>query len=184
MALGNQKIKKLWPPLILALACLPAFAETKKTLLECPLSDGTTASLLSTSSEDGQQLFVKNNNQTETAFTDMPDSDFVGEVAMAKCTGSGLIYAMNYGSPYLKGAFIRRHPGSKVLERIDFAEKALPVSLYLNAQQMRLVIPNDGYEIPEKFIVYDYTSPKGQPEEPKGMNAMPDKKGFEIIELK
>jgi len=142
------------------------------------------ASLLSTSSEDGQRLSVKIDNHTETAFTDMPDSDFVGEVAMAKCTGSGLIYAMNYGSPYLKGAFIRRHPGSKVLERIDFAEKALPVSLYLNAQQMRLVIPNNGYEIPEKFIVYDYTSPQGKPEEPKGMNVMPDKKGFEIIKLK
>ncbi|MDI2146261.1 MULTISPECIES: hypothetical protein [unclassified Pseudomonas] len=177
-------MKKLWFPFLLALACDPAFADVPKALLDCPLSDGSVASLLSTSSEDGQRLSVKIDNHTETAFTDMPDSDFVGEVAMAKCTGSGLIYAMNYGSPYLKGAFIRRHPGSKVLERIDFAEKALPVFLYLNAQQMRLVIPNDGYEIPEKFIVYNYISPKGQPEEPEGMNATPDKKGFEVIELK
>jgi len=183
MAFDNQKIRR-WLPFLLALACDPAFADAPKTLLDCPLSDGSVASLLSTSSEDGQRLSVKIDNHTETAFTDMPDSDFVGEVAMAKCTGSGLIYAMNYGSPYLKGAFIRRHPGSKVLERIDFAEKALPVSLYLNAQQMRLVIPNNGYEIPEKFIVYDYTSPQGKPEEPKGMNVMPDKKGFEIIKLK
>lgn len=177
-------MKKLWFPFILALACHPAFADVKKDLLDCPLSDGSTVSLLSTSSEDGQRLFVKINNQTETAFTDMPDSDFVGEVALTKCAGSGLIYALNYGSPYLKGAVLRKNPDSGILERIDFAEKALPVSLYLSTRQMRLVIPNKGYEIPEKFIVYDYISPKGQPEEPEGMNAMPDKKGFEVIELK
>lgn len=184
MALGNREINKLRFLLILSLVCLPAFAETKKTLLDCPLSDGTTASLLSTSNEDGQRLFVKLNNQTETAFTDMPDSDFVGEIALAKCTGSVLIYAMNYGSPYLKGAVLRKNPDSGTLERIDFAEKALPVSLYLSAREMRLVIPNDGYEIPEKFVVYDYITPKGQPEEPKGVNTVPDKKGFKVIDLK
>ncbi|WP_285415513.1 hypothetical protein [Pseudomonas sp. efr-133-TYG-5] len=184
MALGNQEIKKFWFSLIFALACLPAFAETKTALLDCPLSDGTTASLLSTSSEDGKRLFVKIDNQTESAFTDIPDSDFVGEIALAKCTGSGLIYAMNYGSPYLKGAALRKNPESGTLERIDFAEKALPVFLYLNARNMRLVIPNEGYEIPEKFIVYDYITPKGQSEEPKGMNTAPDEKGFKVIDLK
>ncbi|WP_192560851.1 hypothetical protein [Pseudomonas allokribbensis] len=177
-------MKKRWLPFILALACHPAFADAQKNLLNCPLSDGSIASLLSTSRDDGQRLFVNINSQTETAFTDMPDPDFVGEVVMAKCMGSSLVYAMNYGSPYMKGAVLHKNPVSGTLERIDFAEKALPVSLYLNARQMRLIIPNEGYEIPEKFIVYDFISPKGQPGEPKGMNAVPDRKGFEVIDLK
>ncbi|MFJ2357025.1 hypothetical protein [Pseudomonas fluorescens] len=177
-------MSKFWIVLIAALLCPSVLADSKKTLVNCPLSDGTNATLLASSNEDGQQLFVKMGEHIETAFTDMPDTDFVGEVVLAKCAGTSLIYALNYGSPYLKGAVIRKNPTTAALERIDFAEKALPSLLYLNSQQMRLVIPNEGYEDPSKFLVYEYLAKKGQLDEPKGVNVIPGRKGFEVINLK
>jgi len=177
-------VKKPWFAFIVVMLCRPVLAEPEKTLVTCPLSDGTNASLLATSSAEGQRLFVKLGDQTETAFTDMPDADFVGEVVLAKCSASSLIYVMNYGSPYLKGAVLRKNPSNGAFERIDFAEKAMPGLLYLGAQQMRLVIPNEGYEVPSKFLVYDYTAKKGQSVEPKGVDTLPDRKGYTVIDLK
>ncbi|MFJ4194004.1 hypothetical protein [Pseudomonas sp. NPDC089534] len=176
-------MKSAWWFLIVSVLFQPALADTKEVLVECPFSDGTSASLLTTSSADGQRLFVKIDNQTQAAFTDMPDSDFVGEIVLAKCAGSSLIYAMNYGSPYLKGAVLRKNPTSGSLERIDFAEKAVPSLLYLGSQRMRLVIPNEGYEVSSKFLVYDYSAKSGQSPEAKGINALPDRKGYKVITL-
>ncbi|MFJ2709516.1 hypothetical protein ACIOZM_01340 [Pseudomonas sp. NPDC087346] len=173
-----------WIIFTIALLFRPALADTQNNLLDCSLSDGSTASLLACPSNYGQRLFLKIDDHVDTAFTDMPDSDFVGEVVLAKCTASTLIYAMNYGSPYLKGAVLRKSPITGTLERIDFAEKAQPTFLYLRPQQMRLVIPNEGYEDPSKLLIYDYLPKKGQPDEPKGANALPNRKGFEVIDLK
>ncbi|MFJ2478710.1 hypothetical protein ACIOWE_00365 [Pseudomonas sp. NPDC087598] len=169
---------------LITLICRPAWAGSQKTLLTCPLSDGTKIALLATASTDGQRLFVKFNGKIETAFTDMPDQDFAGDVMLAKCTGATLIFALNYGSPYTKGVVLRKNPSSGVLERIDFSEKALPRFLYLSVQRMRLVIPNEGYEVPEKYLVYDYFARKGQPDELKGVDVLPNRKGFMVIDLK
>ncbi|MFJ2527062.1 hypothetical protein [Pseudomonas helmanticensis] len=177
-------MKNLWIVLVFAIFCRPLLADPKKVVLDCPFPDGTSAALLASSSEDGQQLFVMIGDNVDTAFPDMPDTNFVGDIVLARCSGASLIYALNYGSPYLKGAVVRKNPKTKTLERIDFAEKALPSLLYLNAQQMRLVIPNEGYEDPSKFLVYDYIAIKGQPEEPKGVNTLPGRKGFEVFDLK
>ena len=170
--------------LLITLMCRPAWAGSQKTLLTCPLSDGTKIALLATSNADGQRLFVKFDGKIETAFTDMPDEDFVGDLMLAKCTGATLIFALNYGSPYTKGVVLRKNPASGVLERIDFAEKALPRFLYLSAEQMRLVIPNEGYEVPEKYIVYDSFAKNGQTDEPQGFDVLPDQGEFTVIDLK
>ncbi|MBC8997559.1 hypothetical protein IAI51_13570 [Pseudomonas sp. N40(2020)] len=169
---------------LITLMCHPAWADSQKTLLACPLSDGTKIALLAISSADGQRLFVKFDGKIETAFTDMPDEDFVGDVRLAKCTGATLIFALSYGSPYTKGVVLRKNPTSRVLERINFAEKALPRFLYLSAEQMRLVIPNEGYEVPEQYLVYDYFSRKHQSDEPQGFDVLPDQGEFTVIDLK
>ncbi|MBK5529282.1 hypothetical protein JFT91_17625 [Pseudomonas sp. TH08] len=170
--------------LLITLMCRSAWAGSQKTLLTCPLSDGTKIALLATSNADGQRLFVKFDGKIETAFTDMPDEDFVGDVMLAKCAGATLIFALNYGSPYTKGVVLRKNPASGVLERIDFAEKALPRFLYLSTGQMRLVIPNEGYEVPEKYLVYDSFARKGQPDELQGFDVLPDQRQFTVIDLK
>ena len=166
------------------LATGPVFAQSPKPVINCLLSDGTRASLLAESSADGKRLFVNLDKKTQPAFTDMPDTDFVGAVVMAKCASSSLVFALNYGSPYLKGAVLRKNPVSHSIERIDFAEKALPRWLYLGQEQMRLVIPNIGNEVSGKFLVYDYFAGKGQPEEASSVDVRPDTHGFKVLRLK
>jgi hypothetical protein len=166
------------------LASSPVFAESPKPIISCLLSDGTRASLLAESSVDGKRLFVNLDKKTQTAFTDMPDADFVGVVVMAKCASSSLVFALNYGSPYSKGVVLRKNPISHSLERIDFAEKALPTYLYLGQKQMRLVFPNIGNEVSTRFLIYDYLSGKGQSEEANGSDIVPVKRGFEVVRLR
>ncbi|WP_207284369.1 hypothetical protein [Pseudomonas sp. FW300-N2A2] len=177
-------MKKAWFCLTAVLLGVSAQAQPSKSILSCPLADGTRISLLTEQTPEGQRLFVELDKKIETAFTDMPDSDFLGEIALAKCASSSLIFAMNYGSPYLKGVVLRKNPVSHTIERINFAEKALPSYLYLGQKQMRLIIPNIGNEVSTKFLVYDYLSGKGQPDEATGSNVVPNGRGFKVVRLK
>jgi len=177
-------VKKAWFCLIAALLGTSAYAQPSKSILSCPLADGTRISLLAEPTPEGQRLFIELDQKIETAFTDMLDSDFLGEIALAKCASSSLVFAINYGSPYLKGVVLRKNPISHTVERINFAEKALPRYLYLGQKQMRLVIPNIGNEVSTKFLVYDYLSGKGQPNEATGSNVVPNGRGFKVVRLK
>lgn len=176
-------MKNAWLYLITVLSIGTAYAEPPKSILGCPFSDGTQVSLLVESTAEGQRLFLELDQKTQTVFTDMPDTDFVGQVVLAKCVSSCFIFALNYGSPYLKGAVLRKNPVSHSIERIDFAEKALPRWLYLGQEQMRLVIPNIGNEVAGMFRVYDYFAGKGQPEEAGSVDVRPDTHGFKVLRL-
>ncbi|MGV2293107.1 hypothetical protein AAHK20_30665 [Trinickia sp. YCB016] len=103
----------------------------------------------------------------------MPDTQFVGNVALARCVGGALVFALEYGPPYLKGVAIRRNPKTHADERIYFAEKALPRWLYLSNQEMLVVIPNEGHETDKKYLVYQYVSGKGQPDESTATDQLP-----------
>ncbi|MCO8314275.1 hypothetical protein [Pseudomonas mandelii] len=94
--------------IVVLLATSPVFAQSPKPIISCLLSDGTRASLVAELSADGKRLFVNLDKKTQPAFTDMPDTDFFGVVIMAKCAPSSLIFALNYGSPYLKGVVLRK----------------------------------------------------------------------------
>ncbi|ALI04335.1 hypothetical protein C1Y08_24970 [Pseudomonas sp. FW306-02-F02-AA] len=177
-------MRKIWLYTIALLVGGPAYAEPIKAILNCPFSDGTHASLLATSTLEGQKLFLKVDGNIQSAFSDMPNADFVGQIVMAKCVASGLIFALNYGTPYSKGVLLRKNPISHATERIDFSEKALPRWLYVGREQMRLVIPNSGHEVAAKFLVYDFVNEKGQPEEVEGVDTLPDKLGFKVLRLK
>lgn len=113
----------------------------------------------------------------------MPQSDFVGRIVLAKCVSSSLIFALEYGSPYMKGVVLRKNPVTHTVEQIDFSEKALPRWLYLGPRQMRLVIPNEGYEVSSKFLLYDYVAGKAQPDTAIGIDSLPDKHGFKVVHL-
>ncbi|WP_241824490.1 MULTISPECIES: hypothetical protein [Pseudomonas] len=109
-----------------------AYAEPPKSILGCPLSDGTRVSLLAESTAEGQRLFLELDQKTQTAFTDMPDTDFVGQVVLAKCISSGFIFALNYGSPYLKGVVLRKNPVSHSIERTNRFCREVPAPLALS----------------------------------------------------
>ncbi|WPN55498.1 hypothetical protein [Pseudomonas sp. P9_31] len=173
-----------WTYAIAALLAAPAYAQPLQTILTCPLADSTHVSLLAESDVEGQRLFIELDGKTQIAFTDMPKSDFIGRIVLAKCAASSLIFALEYGSPYMKGVVLRKNPVSHTVERIDFAEKALPRWLYLGREQIRLVIPNIGYEVSAKFLVYDYVAGKGQLEGPPGIETPPDRRGFKVVRLK
>ncbi|KVH32176.1 hypothetical protein WT01_18970 [Burkholderia cepacia] len=59
---------------------------------------------------DGDALFVRRGYKTGRAFLDMPETDFVGRIALSRCVGKTLVFALDYGSPYLKGVAIRLNP--------------------------------------------------------------------------
>ena len=138
--------------------CLLLFAATANAtpltqVRSCPLSDGSQALLLAEATAEGNRLHLKIDGTIGTAFTDMPDTDFIGAIALATCVDSSLVFAISYGPPYLKGAVLRKNPVSHRLERIDFSEKALPRWLYVNAREMQLVIPNIGHETTSRYLV-------------------------------
>jgi hypothetical protein len=75
---------------------------------------------------------------------------------------------------------VRKNPTSHAVERIDFAEKALPRWLYLNRAEMRLIIPNIGNEVSSKYLVYR----PGTADQPVAVDALPDKRGFKVVSIK
>jgi hypothetical protein len=176
-------MKSPWPYLIAALLTTPAYAQPLKTILTCPLAGHSKVSLLAEPAEDGHRLFVKLDGNTHIAFTDMPQEDFIGRIVLAKCVSSTLMFALEYGSPYMKGVVLRKNPVTHSVEQIDFAEKALPRWLYLGPQQMRLVMPNEGYEVPTKLLLYDYVAGKGQAETAIGIDTLPEARGFKVVHL-
>ena len=152
--------------LALGLIALPVAAAPPRPILSCPMADGTKAVLLAKSHGlDGKSLLLQIDGKTTPAFQDMPDTEFVGDVVLAKCADKTIVFALNYGPPYLKGIALRKNPVSHVEERIYFAEKALPRWLYTSDEEMLIVIPNAGLETDQKYLVYRFIAGQGQPEE-------------------
>ena len=77
-------MKTPWKYLFAALLTTPPYAQPLKPILTCPLADNTKVSLLAEPAEDGQRLFIKLDGKTHIVFTDMPQSDFVGRIVLAK----------------------------------------------------------------------------------------------------
>ncbi|KVL17864.1 hypothetical protein IMT09_12190 [Burkholderia cepacia] len=145
-----------------------------RQVLSCPLADGSRIALEARSHGlDGDALFVRRGHKTGRAFLDMPETDFVGRIALSRCVGKTLVFVLNYGSPYLKGVAIRLNPVTHVEERIYFAEKALPRWLYSGRRAMWVIIPNEGGETDGKYLVYRYSGSKGRPSESTPADRLP-----------
>lgn len=160
----------------IALLCalVPARAAPLKPVLACQLSAGQRVELLSEArGPDGDALFLRFSGATQKAFDDFPGTELVGTVALAKCVDRVLVFAINYGPPYLKGGAIRANPATRKIERIDFSEKAAPGWIYSGARDMLLVFPNLGHESARKFIVYRFVSASGQDEEVSYVDRLP-----------
>lgn len=168
-------------PLLIFFATLlaqTADAAPLSAVSTCQLDDQSQVVLQEEPSIDGSRLFLQIDGNVEKAFADMPDTDFVGTIALATCVDHVLVFAINYGPPYLKGVAIRKNPLNHRVERIDFSEKALPSWLYVNAATMKLVIPNIGNEVRGKYLVYQYTADAGQTNEPIASDNLPGQRGF------
>lgn len=175
---------KIYWLILLCLLASQAFAAAPQVVRSCRLGDGSQAVLLAKDTLDGKQLSLRVDQRLEAAFSDMPDVDFVGDVVLARCIHGALIYALNYGSPYIKGAVIRKRLAAKAIDRINFAEKALPRWLYLGRSDMRLVVPNVGYEVSSRYLVYEFSARGGQQLEVISSDRKPDGHGFRISRVK
>jgi hypothetical protein len=165
---------------IVGVVGLPALGQERtpsRTVLSCLLAGGDKATLKAIAhgpkGADGDDLFVETGGKTERAFLDMPDTEFRGTIVLATCVRNILIFAVNYGTPYLKGVAMRENPKSRSIERLYFAEKALPRWLFENDRKMIIIVPNKGYETDKKYLVYEYTSGIGQPEDSTPTDKLP-----------
>ncbi|HZV67166.1 MAG TPA: hypothetical protein VFG03_19910 [Telluria sp.] len=161
-----------------------AVAAPLTTIRSCRADDGSRISLLAEPTIEGSRFYLQIDEQTTKAFTDMPEADFIGTIALAICADHVLVFAISYGPPYLKGVAVRKNPLSHAIERIDFAEKALPRWLYLNPSRMQLVIPNEGNEVPSKYLIYGLTAATAPKSEPGGGNSLPDTHGYKVLRLR
>lgn len=64
--------------------------------------------LLSLRTIDGDTLYLKFRNVITGAFLDTPTKsyDFFGDVVLSQCINGSLIFALEYGSPYIKGCLV------------------------------------------------------------------------------
>lgn len=172
-------------PTTLSLLLLTATANAAQLtqVRSCPLDDGSRVALLAEPTAEGKRFHLKIDGNIGTAFSDMPDTDFIGAIALAQCVDRSLVFAISYGPPYLKGAVLRKNPVSHRLERIDFSEKALPRWLYVNSKEMQLVIPNIGHEATSRYLVYRYSAADGQPSEPTARDTLPSRRGYEKLAI-
>lgn len=169
-------------PLLFA-ACTAAAAPLE-TVRTCRLDGGARISLLAEPGLDGNRFFLRMDGKIGKAFTDMPETDFVGTIALSTCVDHVLVFAISYGPPYLKGVAVRQNPVSHATERIDFAEKSLPQWLYVSPAEMQLVIPNIGNEVSSKYLVYGFTAANGQANEASARDALPETSGFKVRRVK
>jgi hypothetical protein len=176
--------------LLYALLLSPILASAASTSMRdvqtCRLEDGSEAILQAQHDpeRDADRFYVMMNGKSETAFTDMPDADYAGQIVLSQCLENVLIFAISYGAPYHKGVVIRRNTESRTTHRIDFSEKALPELLYLGKKETKLVVPNMGHEVPAKYLLYSFQVDEGQPEEASGIDRLPSKIGFKVLRVK
>jgi len=105
----------------------------------------------------------------EQSFAD----DTLTEVKTAQCQYRSQVFAVDFGSPYYKGFAIRYNARAKAMERIDFAEKALPAYLVNAADNFTVVMPNEEAGVTSKYIAYSYNGQAPAQSEKQYLDALP-----------
>lgn len=151
-----------------------ANANEYQLIVSCQQKNSTKINLLSKNSLYGDELYIEIDGKISKAFIDFPDFEFVGDIALAQCVNNTLIFALEYGPPYIKGATIRI---TKKVERLDFAEKTLPFLLDTNNKSMRLIFENTGFEDSHNFLIRKTGKNSGS-------NKIPSPKGYTRADIK
>lgn len=84
-----------------------------------------------------------------------------------------LVVSGQFSSNYIQGLVLRYNSKTEQWERLNFAERNRPISLYISNKDMSVVIPSQGNETDKKYLVYTYVSGKGQTEESTAVNVLP-----------
>ncbi|HAX1597372.1 TPA: hypothetical protein J0720_001218, partial [Escherichia coli] len=95
--------------ILLCFFSFPCFSGDKiKIVKTCQLKKNESVQLLSLRTIDGDTLYLKFRNVITGAFLDTPTKsyDFFGDVVLSQCINGSLIFALEYGSPYIKGCLV------------------------------------------------------------------------------
>lgn len=153
---------------------------------ECNLNNGILAKITSTQDSDGNTRFkLAIDNAVINMFPDGPTHGFPAppDIVLNKCIDGALVYVINYGPPYQVGFLVTGSHNTKGTQTIYFSEKELPTLLYRGKNDIKLIIPNSGNEVPNKFIVYHSNIISGQDEQSGGSDALPDQKSYTITKI-
>jgi hypothetical protein len=92
-----------------------------------------------------------------------------GQDIQVACVGTrerAFVLSGEFTSNYLQGAAIRYNTKAGQWERVDFAERERPTSVYLDAKGITVLIPNNGRnESSKRYILYRYEAGKGEVEQ-------------------
>ncbi|EEK8087548.1 hypothetical protein G3168_004774, partial [Salmonella enterica subsp. enterica serovar Javiana] len=107
-----------------------------KNIKDCKLEDGNRVKLISLRTVDGSTPYLIFDNVIVSAFLD--GTIYSGDIILSKCIHHSLIFALNYGAPYMKGCLITG--GSVSAERkyqpngFCFAERNIPESVWFGEE--------------------------------------------------
>ncbi len=181
-------MKKLCAMFILLLLSTVSFAEKDIQLIKsCELKQKERVGLLSLKTIDGNTLYLKFKNIITGAFLDNHGKsyDYTGDIVLSRCINESLFFALNYGSPYIKGCLVtgweNGEKGKNSPEGLCFAERNIPESIWFGESNILVVIRNQkgvgswGGE----YIIYDNAKNAG--ERAYSSDTLPSVKGYTIF---
>ncbi|RRS03137.1 hypothetical protein EIP75_16735 [Aquabacterium soli] len=108
-------------------------------------------------------LSTRLRGKSQPAFSDAPSRPPVaGKLALRLCLDGVLVYALQHDGG-IRGAVLRRHPDTHKVQRLEFSDTALPYGLYVNGDEMRLVVPTTGANHASHYMIYSSRTGQGRP---------------------
>ncbi|EPB0512768.1 hypothetical protein ACRABS_003080 [Salmonella enterica subsp. enterica] len=153
-----------------------------KNIKDCKLDEDNRVKLISLHTVDGNTPYLIFDNVIVSAFLD--GSIYSGDIILSKCIHHSLIFALNYGAPYMKGCLITG--GSASAERkyqpngFCFSERNIPESVWFGEDHTLIIIKNNNSvgEWRGNYIIYD-----SRGDEAQTFNKLPDTKNYKIYRL-
>ncbi|EGD0786453.1 hypothetical protein IAR18_002818, partial [Salmonella enterica] len=116
-----------------------------KNIKDCMLEDGNRVKLISLRTVDGSTPYLIFDNVIVSAFLD--GTIYSGDIILSKCIHHSLIFALNYGAPYMKGCLITGVSVSAERKYqpngFCFAERNIPESVWFGEEHTLIIIKND-----------------------------------------
>ncbi|EEG9838135.1 hypothetical protein GI082_22250, partial [Salmonella enterica] len=116
-----------------------------KNIKDCKLEDGNRVKLISLRTVDGSTSYLIFDNVIVSAFLD--GTIYSGDIILSKCIHHSLIFALNYGAPYMKGCLITGVSVSAERKYqpngFCFAERNIPESVWFGEEHTLIIIKND-----------------------------------------
>ncbi|WP_075207076.1 hypothetical protein [Franconibacter helveticus] len=170
--------------LFVSASCL---ADSVRIVKTCGLKQEEKIQLVAVKTIDGDTLYLKFRNILMKAFLEPGEDNYlsVGDIALASCVNHSLIFALNYGSPYLKGCLITAwNESNNRPEAFCFAGRNIPESVWFGKGNVLIVIPNqmDVGSWHSKYVIYDYAKEPGK--RAYSSDFLPSRESYKVYQVK